>query len=113
MGKISFDQLILLLTDLANPKTNTKNAGFSIEERTGMDSLLNSGYIDTFRHLYPDRKNAYTFWTYMGGARAKNVGWRLDYGIVSENLASKVVDNIIRSEVLGSDHCPMLLLLNL
>lgn len=97
---------------MANPKTNQKNAGFTKEERDGMTDLLGHGYIDTFRHFYPNREKAYTFWSYMGGNRAKNVGWRLDYAIVSENFLPKVVDNIIRPEVLGSDHCPFVLLLN-
>uniref|UniRef100_A0A182K535 exodeoxyribonuclease III n=1 Tax=Anopheles christyi TaxID=43041 RepID=A0A182K535_9DIPT len=92
--------------DLANPKTNKKNAGFTQEERDGMTDLLSLGFVDTFRKLYPDRPGAYTFWTYMGGARAKNVGWRLDYFITSERLVSKVTDNVIRSKVFGSDHCP-------
>lgn len=100
-------------TDLANPKTNKKNAGFTQEERDGMTRLLSLGFVDTFRQLYPDKKNAYTFWTYMGNSRAKNVGWRLDYFITSERIQSKVVDNIMRSEVYGSDHCPLTLVLNL
>ncbi|XP_041779005.1 DNA-(apurinic or apyrimidinic site) endonuclease-like isoform X2 [Anopheles merus] len=99
--------------DLANPKTNKKNAGFTPEEREGMTELLSYGFVDTFRKLYPDRTGAYTFWTYMGGARAKNVGWRLDYFITSERLASKVTDNVIRSQVFGSDHCPVTLFLNI
>uniref|UniRef100_A0A182UL08 DNA-(apurinic or apyrimidinic site) endonuclease n=1 Tax=Anopheles melas TaxID=34690 RepID=A0A182UL08_9DIPT len=99
--------------DLANPKTNKKNAGFTPEEREGMTELLSYGFVDTFRKLYPDRTGAYTFWTYLGGARAKNVGWRLDYFITSERLAGKVTDNVIRSQVFGSDHCPVTLFLNI
>ncbi|XP_052866734.1 recombination repair protein 1 [Anopheles cruzii] len=99
--------------DLANPKTNRKSAGFTQEERDGMTQLLSYGFVDTFRKLYPERKAAYTFWTYMGGARAKNVGWRLDYFIVSERLADKVTDNVMRTQVYGSDHCPVTLFLNL
>uniref|UniRef100_A0A182MNY2 DNA-(apurinic or apyrimidinic site) endonuclease n=1 Tax=Anopheles culicifacies TaxID=139723 RepID=A0A182MNY2_9DIPT len=99
--------------DLANPKTNRKNAGFTQEERDGMSNLLSLGFVDTFRKLYPDRKGAYTFWTYMGGARAKNVGWRLDYFITSERLVDKVTDNVIRTQVYGSDHCPVTLFLNI
>lgn len=98
---------------MANPKTNRKNAGFSDEERAGMTDLLEHGFIDAFRELYPDEKNAYTFWSYMGNARSKNVGWRLDYSIVSENLKPKVVDSIIRPQILGSDHCPIVLLMNM
>lgn len=107
---ISFSTFYL---DLANPKTNRKNAGFSDEERAGMTDLLEHGFIDTFRDLYPDEKKAYTFWSYMGNARSKNVGWRLDYSIVSENLKPKVVDSFIRPQILGSDHCPIVLLMNI
>ncbi|XP_037808918.1 recombination repair protein 1 isoform X2 [Lucilia sericata] len=99
--------------DLANPKTNTRNAGFTKEERDKMTELLALGYVDTFRHLYPDKKGAYTFWTYMGNARARNVGWRLDYFIVSERFLKRVVDNCIRSQCKGSDHCPITLFLKL
>lgn len=95
--------------DLKNPKTNRKNAGFTEEERQGLSDLLEEGFVDSFRKLYPDKEGAYTFWTYMRNARASNVGWRLDYYIVSENLMKKVVDNEIRSEVMGSDHCPIVL----
>lgn len=99
--------------DLANPKTNTRNAGFTKEEREKMTELLALGYVDTFRHFYPERKGAYTFWTYMGGARARNVGWRLDYFLVSQRFLKKVVDNCIRSQCMGSDHCPITLFLKL
>lgn len=98
---------------MANPKSNTKNAGFTKEERDGMTHLLGLGFVDTFRELYPKEVKAYTFWTYMGGARAKNVGWRLDYSLVSENLKAKVVDSFMRPQILGSDHCPIVLLLNI
>ncbi|KPJ00999.1 Recombination repair protein 1 [Papilio xuthus] len=99
--------------DLANPKTNRKNAGFTEEERTGMTELLGDGFVDTYRLLYPDKTSAYTFWTYMFNCRAKNVGWRLDYFIVSERLVTSVCDSIIRDSVYGSDHCPVTLLLHL
>ncbi|KFB35487.1 AGAP009587-PA-like protein [Anopheles sinensis] len=99
--------------DLANPKTNRRNAGFTQEERDGMTKMLSLGFVDTFRRLYPDRERAYTFWTYMSNARAKDIGWRLDYFILSERLVSKVVDNVIRSKVYGSDHCPVTLFLNI
>uniref|UniRef100_A0A224YT87 DNA repair nuclease/redox regulator APEX1 n=1 Tax=Rhipicephalus zambeziensis TaxID=60191 RepID=A0A224YT87_9ACAR len=99
--------------DLANPKTNKKNAGFTQEERDGFTTLLDSGFVDSFRHLYPDKKGAYTFWTYMMNARAKNVGWRLDYFILSNALESNISDSLIHSEVMGSDHCPVVLLLNI
>ncbi|KAF2903736.1 hypothetical protein ILUMI_02444 [Ignelater luminosus] len=98
--------------DLANPKTNTKNAGFTKEEREGMTEFLEDGYVDTYRKFYPEKTGAYTFWTYMMKSRSKNVGWRLDYFIVSERFVDKICDNIIRSEVLGSDHCPIALFLN-
>ncbi|CAD7085456.1 unnamed protein product [Hermetia illucens] len=99
--------------DLANPKTNKKNAGFTQEERDGMTDLLNLGYVDTYRHFYPDQERAFTFWAYFMNARAKDVGWRLDYFIVSERFLPKCVDNVIRSKVFGSDHCPITLLLNI
>ena len=99
--------------DLANPKSNKKNAGFTQEERDGMTKMLELGFVDTYRQLYPDKKGAYTYWTYMGNARSKNVGWRLDYFILSERLAGKVIDNVMRSEVMGSDHCPITLFLNI
>ncbi|XP_058122398.1 DNA-(apurinic or apyrimidinic site) endonuclease [Anopheles ziemanni] len=99
--------------DLANPKANRRNAGFTQEERDGMTKLLSLGFVDTFRRLYPDRERAYTFWTYMASARAKDIGWRLDYFILSERLVGKVVDNVIRSKVYGSDHCPITLFLNI
>lgn len=99
--------------DLANPKTNQKSAGFTPQEREGLTTLLSYGFVDSFRHFYPDQKGAYTFWSYMGGARAKNVGWRLDYFIVSERLMEHVKDNVIRSTIKGSDHCPIVLYLDL
>ncbi|KAH8283502.1 hypothetical protein KR018_004187 [Drosophila ironensis] len=99
--------------DLANPKTNTKNAGFTQEERDKMTELLSLGFVDTFRHLYPDRKGAYTFWTYMSNARARDVGWRLDYCIVSERFVPKVVEHVMRKQCLGSDHCPITIFFNI
>ncbi|TRY68497.1 hypothetical protein TCAL_02487 [Tigriopus californicus] len=98
--------------DLANPKTNKKSAGFTKEERDGFSDLLKEDFVDTFRHFYPDKEKCYTFWTYMMGARAKNVGWRLDYFVVSKRFVdSNICDNAIRSEVFGSDHCPSTLFL--
>jgi len=97
--------------DLKNPKTNKKNAGFTQEERDGFTELLEAGFVDTYRHLYPTKKDAYTFWTYMMGCRAKNVGWRLDYFLVSERLLPNIKDNIIRDKVFGSDHCPITLIM--
>lgn len=99
--------------DLANPKTNKKNAGFTQEERDGFTKLLSLGFIDSFRHLYPEKANAYTYWSYITKSRAKNVGWRLDYFVVSERLMSKIKDNVMRSTVMGSDHCPIVLFLDI
>lgn len=93
--------------DLKNPKTNKKNAGFTQEERDGMTSLLESGFIDSFRHLYPDLTGQYTFWSNMGNCRAKNVGWRLDYFILSSQLEPKLCDSVICPQIMGSDHCPI------
>ncbi|XP_058037053.1 DNA-(apurinic or apyrimidinic site) endonuclease isoform X2 [Ahaetulla prasina] len=95
--------------DLKNPRGNKKSAGFTPEERAGFTQLLEAGFVDTFRHLYPDATNAYTFWTYMMNSRAKNVGWRLDYFIISKSLVDGLCDSKIRSSVLGSDHCPITL----
>jgi len=97
--------------DLKNPKTNKKNAGFTQEERDGFSQLLKAGFSDSFRHFYPKKENAYTFWTYMMNCRAKNVGWRLDYILVSDRLLPKLADCVIRDQVFGSDHCPLTLLL--
>ncbi|KAK2154944.1 hypothetical protein LSH36_253g04042 [Paralvinella palmiformis] len=99
--------------DLANPKSNKKSAGFTPEEREGMTNLLSEGFVDSFRELYPEEKGAYSFWTFMGNARAKNVGWRLDYFIISERLKPNLCDNVIRKDVFGSDHCPITLFMNL
>ena len=99
--------------DLKNPKTNRGNAGFTDEERAKMTELLNSGFVDTFRYLYPDKTDAYSWWSYMGKAREKNIGWRIDYFIVSENIKDKIKDAIIYPEVMGSDHCPVGLIVDL
>lgn len=99
--------------DLANPKPNKKNAGFTQEERDGFSTLLSHGFVDTFRHFQPDATGAYTFWSYMSKARPKNVGWRLDYFVVSKRFMNHVKNNVIRSSILGSDHCPIVLFLNL
>ena len=93
--------------DLKNPKTNTHNAGFTIEERNKMTELLNSGFIDTFRYLYPDKTDCYTWWSYMRKAREKNVGWRIDYFIVSDSIKNKIKEANIYQEIMGSDHCPI------
>ena len=93
--------------DLANPKTNRTNAGFTDEEREGFSNLLAEGFIDTFRHLHPEQENAYSWWSYRAGARARNVGWRIDYFVVSDNLSTSIRDAYILPEVEGSDHCPV------
>ena len=93
--------------DLKNPKTNRHNAGFTDEEREKMTKLLDSGFIDTFRYLYPDREGCYSWWSYMFHAREKNAGWRIDYFIVSNDLKEKILDSKIHSEIFGSDHCPV------
>jgi exodeoxyribonuclease-3 len=95
--------------DLANPRSNRKNAGFTDEERARFDAILEAGFIDTFRHLYPEQENAYSWWSYRAGARARNVGWRIDYFCISGSLSDKIVDARILSEVHGSDHCPVTL----
>jgi len=93
--------------DLKNPKANKKSAGFTDEERNKMTKLLDNGFTDTFRSLYPDKENCYTWWSYMGHAREKNVGWRIDYFIVSDRFAKNIKDAFILSEIMGSDHCPV------
>jgi len=93
--------------DIKNPSANRKNAGFTDEEREKITTLLNSGYIDTFRYFYPDKKDAYTWWSYMHKSREKNIGWRIDYFIVSERIKNLLIDVKIHSEITGSDHCPV------
>lgn len=93
--------------DLKNPKTNVGNAGFTNEERAKMTELLNSGFTDTFRYLYPDQTDAYSWWSYMRNAREKNIGWRIDYFITSQSIKDNIKDAIIYPEIYGSDHCPV------
>jgi len=93
--------------DLARPKQNTKNAGFTQGERVGMDNFIKAGFIDTFRHFYPEKLDQYTWWSYMGDARANNVGWRIDYFCVSPKLINNVKEVFIHPEVMTSDHCPV------
>jgi len=93
--------------DLKNPSTNHKNAGFTDEERQKFTELLESGFIDTFRYFYPDVTGVYSWWSYMFQARAKNAGWRIDYFVVSECLKDKLVDAKIHTDIMGSDHCPV------
>lgn len=92
--------------DLANPKTNRKNPGFSDEERASFDTLLDSGFVDTFRQ-FNQEPHQYSWWSYRSGARARNIGWRIDYWLTSEDLMSQVKSSTILDEVLGSDHCPV------
>lgn len=92
--------------DLKNPKTNRRNAGFTDEEREKMTILLNNGFVDTFRHLYPEQVT-YSWWSYRFRAREKNAGWRIDYFLISERLKERLVDAKIHTEILGSDHCPV------
>ena len=98
--------------DLKNPKTNHENAGFSDEERGKMTELLAAGFIDTFRYFYPDKAEAYSWWSYRMNARERNAGWRIDYFIVSENLKDRLQGASIHPEIYGSDHCPVELLLS-
>lgn len=93
--------------DLKNPKSNTGNAGFSKEERGKMTELLQSGYVDSFRHLYPEATGAYTWWSYMFHARENNAGWRIDYFIVSDKIKDQIQDSLIHNDIMGSDHCPV------
>ena len=93
--------------DLKNPKTNRRNAGFTDEERGKMTELLNAGFTDTFRYLYPDKPDMYTWWSYMFKAREKNAGWRIDYFLVSKSIENKIKESYIYSEIMGSDHCPV------
>lgn len=99
--------------DLKNPKTNRRNAGFTDEERNKMTELLNAGFTDTFRYLYPDKTESYSWWSYMFKAREKNAGWRIDYFIVSKSIEENIKESYIFSEVLGSDHCPVGLDINI
>ena len=93
--------------DLKNPKTNRKNAGFTDEERGKFTELLNAGFIDSFRHFYPDRTGEYSWWSYIRNARATNAGWRIDYFVVSEKLKDQMSGASIHQEIFGSDHCPV------
>ena len=99
--------------DLKNPKANTKNAGFTPEERAKMTTLLESGFTDSFRHLYPDMTDIYSWWSYRFKARDNNAGWRIDYFLTSERLAPKIKDSIIHTEIFGSDHCPVELIIDI
>lgn len=98
--------------DLKNPKTNRKNAGFTEEERGKMSEFLDNGFIDSFRYLYPNQTDAYTWWSYMAKARERNIGWRIDYFCLSERLNDQLQDAMIYPEIYGSDHCPVGITLN-
>jgi len=93
--------------DLKNPSSNRRNAGFTDQERGKMTELLDAGFTDFFRWMYPDKQDAYTWWSYMPGVREKNVGWRIDYFLGSERLSDKITDAFILPEIYGSDHCPI------
>jgi len=99
--------------DLARPKANENTSGFLPVERAWMDKLIENGYIDTFRHVHGDEEERYSWWSYRAGARSRNVGWRIDYFFVSDNLKEKIVDADILDEIIGSDHCPVKLVLDL
>ncbi|MDQ0195611.1 exodeoxyribonuclease III [Paenibacillus wynnii] len=95
--------------DLKNPKSNRENSGFTMEERGKMTTLLDSGFIDSYRHFYPEKEGAYTWWSYMPKVRERNVGWRIDYFLASSRLAPQLVNAQIDCDVMGSDHCPIVL----
>ncbi|PJZ01841.1 exodeoxyribonuclease III [Bacillus vallismortis] len=99
--------------DLKNPKANRNNAGFSDQEREAFTRFLEAGFIDSFRHAYPDLEGAYSWWSYRAGARDRNIGWRLDYVVVSERLREQIEDASISADVMGSDHCPVELMINI
>ena len=93
--------------DLKNPRTNRRNAGFTDEERGKLTDLLGAGFVDSFRYLYPDALGAYSWWSYIGGARSRNAGWRIDYFVVSSQLKDQIREAKIYPEIMGSDHCPV------
>lgn len=99
--------------DLKNPSSNKRNAGFTIEERTKMTKLLKAGFVDSFRYLYPDKEGAYTWWSYITRARDRNAGWRIDYFVISDSLKDKIEDAMIYQDIMGSDHCPVGLQINI
>ncbi|QIW82072.1 exodeoxyribonuclease III [Bacillus tequilensis] len=99
--------------DLKNPKANRNNAGFSDQERGAFTRFLEAGFVDSFRHVYPDLAGAYSWWSYRAGARDRNIGWRIDYVVVSERLKERIEDASISADVMGSDHCPVELMINI
>ncbi|POX35352.1 MULTISPECIES: exodeoxyribonuclease III [Bacillus] len=99
--------------DLKNPKANRNNAGFSDQEREAFTRFLEAGFVDSFRHVYPDLEGAYSWWSYRAGARDRNIGWRIDYFVVSESLKEQIEDASISADVMGSDHCPVELIISI
>jgi exodeoxyribonuclease III len=98
--------------DLRNPKSNLGNSGFTVEERGKMTSLLEAGFVDSYRHFYPEKEGAYSWWSYMAKVRERNIGWRIDYFIVSEGLRDRLTKADIHCDIMGSDHCPVLVEFN-
>lgn len=99
--------------DLKNPKTNHNNAGFTDKERGKFTELLSAGFVDSFRYLYPDKRDCYSWWSFMANSRARNIGWRIDYFVVSSSIKDKIEESSILPEVTGSDHCPVMLEISL
>ncbi|MBO1512019.1 exodeoxyribonuclease III [Metabacillus bambusae] len=99
--------------DLKNPRSNKGNSGFTEEERGKMTNLLAEGFVDSFRYIYPERQDVYTWWSYMSKVRERNIGWRIDYFIVSKRIAELLIDSQVHSDILGSDHCPVCIEMNL
>lgn len=99
--------------DLKNPKPNIGKAGFTYEEREKFTELLKSGFVDSFRYFYPDKTGIYSWWSYRFKAREKNAGWRIDYFVVSDDIADKMKDAVIHTDIMGSDHCPVELIIDL
>jgi exodeoxyribonuclease-3 len=99
--------------DIKNPKANEHNAGYTIQEREAFKKLLDSGFVDSFRHLYHEEKDIYSWWSYRFNARAKNIGWRLDYFLISDFEKDNIIDSKIHTDVMGSDHCPVSLDVNI
>lgn len=95
--------------DLKNPKANHNNAGFTDKERAKFSELMQSGFVDSFRYLYPEKRDCYSWWSYMANSRARNIGWRIDYFVVSERFKHRIEESSILPEVMGSDHCPVML----
>jgi exodeoxyribonuclease-3 len=99
--------------DLKNPRSNKGNSGFTVEERGKMTNLLAEGFVDSFRYFYPEKQDVYTWWSYMSKVRERNIGWRIDYFIVSKRIADHLIDSQVHSDILGSDHCPVCIEMNL